>query len=134
MLGSLAAASQLSSPLETRTFIASLDRSGLSFCLRELVIPLAVRLQSLHYPISLPDAGADNLWLHLPPLSSDSGKGLSSWSLLLAGSASDLPSPCTSQPFPLELGEGMMFPVACCSRAQGAVVLRRKSRCLVQGS
>lgn len=39
--------------------------SGFSFCQWELVIPLSVRLQSLHYPISLPRAGADSLWLHL---------------------------------------------------------------------
>lgn len=45
--------------------------SGFSFCQWELVIPLSVRLQILHYPISLPRAGADSLWLHLllsPPM------------------------------------------------------------------
>ena len=114
--------------------IASLDRSGFSFCPWELVIPLSARLQSLHYPISLPRAGADSLWLHLPPLPFDSGEGLSSRRLSLTGSASDLASPCTSQPLP---GAGSLEG-ARCSPWVAALVLKewqccRESRCLIRG-
>lgn len=105
--------------------IASLDRSGFSFCLWELVIPLSVRLQSFHYPISLPHAGADSLWLHLPPLPFDSGEGLSSWSLSLAGSASDLAYPYTSQP----LSEAGSSEGAWCFPWDAAFVLKEQQRC-----
>lgn len=114
VLGSLAAA-RVILPVRNVHVVPGLDRSGFSCCLWELVTLLSVRLPSLPDPISLPCVGADSLCLHPSPLPFDSAEGLSSWSLSLTGSASDL-----SLHFP---ALSQRRERGCCSPAQGTGML-----------